>query len=322
MRLSAVVAAYNEEKSIGGMLRSVLNQRLVHGELSEIVVVASGCTDLTVRRVEEVAREDRRVRVLVQDARLGKASALNAYFRERDPLADVIVMASADVLLQPGCLQLMVECFESDPQIGMCGARPIPTNSRDHLIGRMVGFLWDLHHDVALEAPKLGEVCAMRARLVTSISENTPVDEASLEAVVVQKGYKLAYVPEAVAANRGPSSMSEFISQRRRIAAGHYWLRAETGYSVATLDTRRIIKLAARRLTLSDPRTDASYVVAAAVEALSRGLGYIDYRRKHSHAIWEIAPSTKDVVAPEPPRSEADSTEERASEPHREVMNG
>ncbi|HJZ88239.1 MAG TPA: glycosyltransferase [Polyangia bacterium] len=296
MRVSAVVPAYNEEKNIRRLLSSLLAQKMSGGQLTELVVVASGCTDTTHAQVEAVARADARVRMIVQDARMGKTAALNAYTRERDPRADVIVMSSADLLVQPGCLQVFLDAFANHPRVGMVGARPVPTNPRGTLMGDVVHFLWALHHEIALEAPKLGEIVAVRGHLLVPLPQESPVDEASLEAHVVAQGYALRYLPDALVVNRGPDNIREFIDQRRRIAAGHFWLRDSTGYAVSTLDARRIVKHALQHLTLSDPKTDASYLAAAALEALARGLGWLDFRRHHSHAVWKVAPSTRQVV--------------------------
>src|SRR5215471_11237604 len=188
MKVSVGVAAYNEEKNIRRFLFSLLGQKMTRGEITEVVVVASGCTDATHAQVESVIAGDRRVRLLVQDARMGKTAALNAYARERDPSADMIVLSSADLLLQPGCLQVFAETFERYPNAGMVGARPVPTNPRGTLMGDVVNFLWQLHHEISLEAPKLGEIIALRSPLLSPLPEESPVDEASLEAQVVAAG--------------------------------------------------------------------------------------------------------------------------------------
>ena len=156
--VSIVVAAYNEERNIAGLLRSILDQQLAAAELREIVVVASGCTDATHAEVERVARTDRRIRLLVQTARLGKVAAINAYLLERDPRCEVVVVCSADVCLHPGCLERLIEPFAAEPGLGMTGGRPIPNNQREALLGEMVHLLWELHHQRACQAPKLGEI--------------------------------------------------------------------------------------------------------------------------------------------------------------------
>ena len=313
MKISAVVPAYNEEKNIRAMLLSVVRQRLAAGDaLTEVVVVASGCTDGTHAEVLAAGREDERIRLLVQDARLGKAAAVNAYLRERDPSADLIMLSSSDILLQPGCLQLLADALQQDPKAGMAGARPVPTNPRETLLGHMVGTLWDLHHDLAMESPKLGEITLLRASLISPIPETSAVDEASFEAQIIQQGYTLKYVPGAVVANRGPTRVSEYLKQRRRIAAGHYWLKDTSGYAVSSMDTRRVGRLALRRLSFSDPMADAACVAAVAVEAVARGLGYLDFKRNFSHAVWEVASTARQVVHAGEPAAEPPSADPQA----------
>jgi len=301
LRVSACVTAHNEERNVRKLLRSLLAQKLGPHELVEVVVVASGCTDATTTEVLDMAKHEPKVRLLVQDARLGKASAINAYARERDPKADAVAIVSADLILQPGCLQLLLDRLAGQPQVGMVGPRPVPTNARGSLMGNMVGFLWQLHHDISSESPKLGEVIVLRSPLLHPIPENCPVDEANLEAGVIAQGFQLSYVAEAVVANRGPSNIREYFDQRRRIAAGHFWLRQETGYAVPTLDAKRVARHAVRYLTFSDVGTDGAYIAAALLEGAARALGYFDYKREYNHAIWKVAPSTRDVTPEERP---------------------
>jgi glycosyltransferase involved in cell wall biosynthesis len=85
------VTAHNEERNIRKLLRSLLGQKVEPHVLGEVVVVASGCTDGTTAEVEELAKVDTRLRLIVQDTRLGKASAINAYGRERDQTSCLIV---------------------------------------------------------------------------------------------------------------------------------------------------------------------------------------------------------------------------------------
>jgi poly-beta-1,6-N-acetyl-D-glucosamine synthase len=299
MLVSAVVCAYNEERNIERMLDSLLDQRTPRGRLLEIVVVASGCTDSTRAIVRERSQRDRRIRLVVQEERDGKASALNCYLRQRDMRAEAILIASADVLLRPGLLDLLLETL-GEPNVGMCGGRPIPTNPRRAVMGRVVNLLWDLHHDVCLRAPKLGEAVLVRADLVDCVPDESPVDEASVEARITGQGFELRYVPDAIVANRGPDNLADYFKQRRRIAAGHFWVCRTSGYAVSTLDTRRIVRLALRHLG-SSPAANLALVAAAAIEATARALGYLDFRRGRSHAVWSIADSAHQPVDGAPP---------------------
>lgn len=303
--VSIVVAAYNEERNIAGLLRSILDQQLAAAELREIVVVASGCTDATHAEVERVARTDRRIRLLVQTARLGKVAAINAYLLERDPRCEVVVVCSADVCLHPGCLERLIEPFAAEPGLGMTGGRPIPNNQREALLGEMVHLLWELHHQRACQAPKLGEIVAIRGRILQPLTSGSPVDEASAEALVEASGHTLRYVPDALVTNHGPENLREYFEQRRRINAGHYWLRRACGYEPSTFNWRRVLPLALRQLSLRRPRRSLALAVSATVELAARAAGRIDLRLGRSHSIWKVSASARPrlEVDPPPPRA-------------------
>jgi glycosyltransferase involved in cell wall biosynthesis len=297
MKVSVAVPAYNEERNIGLLIDSFRAQRTRRAEIVEIVVVASGCTDRTVEIVRErQQRRGVRVRLITEPARRGKVAAINTYLDHGDPHVDAICLCSADVLVAPEAVERMVQCLLINHDIGMCGARPVPTNGHGTFLGEAAHFLWSMHHRVALEAPKLGEMIMLRSGIVKTLPSESAVDEATLEQRVCAAGYRLAYVPEAVVHNHAPGTLREFVQQRRRIAAGHYWLRAVSGYAVSTMNIRRTMRLTFEELSWKEPQRTAYALGTIAVEAFSRGLGWVDYRTKKDHAAWKVAESTKSVL--------------------------
>src|SRR5258708_38549843 len=76
---SVGIMAYNEEGNIGPLLEALTSQRLKSVSITEIVVVASGCTDNTEAIVREWTMLDSRICLLVQEKRSGKAVAINEY---------------------------------------------------------------------------------------------------------------------------------------------------------------------------------------------------------------------------------------------------
>jgi len=95
------VMAYNEERNIGNLLRALCAQQLDSVSIGEIVVVASGCTDNTEGVVEEEIRCDPRIRLLVQERREGKMSAINLFLE--NARYGVVVIINADVLPEVDC---------------------------------------------------------------------------------------------------------------------------------------------------------------------------------------------------------------------------
>ena len=291
-KISMGIMAYNEESNIGSLLQSVLNQEFNYGQLEEIFVVASGCTDRTEDIVRNFIKKDKRIKLLHQSQREGKASAINLFLSKAH--GNILIMESGDTIPEKGVLDKLVAPFE-DPNIGMTGAHPIPVNSKNNFIGFAVHFMWTLHHKIALDTPKLGELVAFR-NCVKEISRETAVDEASIEAIVRKAGYELYYVPDAVVRNKGPENIKDFIKQRRRIAAGHKYLLHEEDHEVSTFDTKKILRLIIQE-HYWDFRDTMWTLGAIGLEIVGRMLGYYDlYIKKKNPFIWDIATSTKDGI--------------------------
>lgn len=298
MNVSILVPAHNEAGNIKNVLNSLLSQETEHAKVIEIIVIASGCTDDTARFAREVARGRPGLHVVAQEQRGGKVAAINEYLRIRDKRAEVIVSCSADVFVAPDVIEKVV-CFLRDHErVGMVGARPMPDNEESSLVGRMVHVLWDLHHRIALDAPKAGELVAFRAELIDFVSELSIVDEASLEDIVHSKGYELGYVPDAIVHNHGPEKLGEYFEQRRRIARGHYWLDFAFGYRVATMNRGNLLKSAFDLLREADPPHKRALGAAIAVEVAARAAGFVDARIVGGrHRTWKRLESTKNLRA-------------------------
>jgi cellulose synthase/poly-beta-1,6-N-acetylglucosamine synthase-like glycosyltransferase len=301
MKVSIAVPAYNEERNIAQLIDSLRTQRTQHAEIVEIVVIASGCTDRTAAIVRERQSRAGIPIVLLDEAeRRGKVAAINTYLSERHPDVDAVCLCSADLLVTRDVIEKLVCCLRDNPDVGMCGGRPMPTNGMGTFTGEATRFLWQMHHRVAQESPKLGELIMIRANLAGHLPQQCAVDEASLEQMVCRDGYRLAYVGDAVVHNHGPETFREFLRQRRRIAAGHYWLREISGYSVSTMNAMRVVRLTLSELARSAPRASLYIVATIFTEVLSRALGYLDFRtNRNKHTIWRVSESTKQVMTEE-----------------------
>ena len=284
------VMAYNEEANIDGLLKALVSQRTAKVTLTEIVAVASGCTDRTESIVRDWAKRDARIRLIVQPRREGKASAINAFL----PLAreKVVVLCSADLLPEADAIEELVAPF-ADPEVGMTAGRPVPVNDRATFMGIAAHLLWDLHHRINLRSFKAGEMVAFR-KIFERIPYHTAVDEASVEPVIRGQGYKVRYVPTAVVRNKGPLTVADFLRQRRRIYAGHLALRDTLGYSVSTLSGWKILRVFLRYLDWR-PRPFLWSWGVAALEVYGRLLGRRDYKQRRDQRGWEIATTTKDL---------------------------
>lgn len=279
MKVSIGICAYNEQANIDKLLTKLVGEPL----LSEIIVVASGCTDRTV----PIALSFKGIKVLTQEQRRGKASAVNLFIKEAS--GDVLILESADTLPSQFCFKHLLKPFE-DEKVGMAGAHPIPVNSRKTMMGRIAHLIWESHHQSALTVPKAGEVVAFR-NVVSSIDPKTPVDEASVEQKIAEQGYRIVYAPKAIVFNKAPETVEDFMRQRKRIYHGHLILQRE-GYTVPTMGLLQVL-----RATIKASRWDwITLVTGAVLEAHTRRKAKREFSVNSSQpTVWEISKTTKEV---------------------------
>jgi cellulose synthase/poly-beta-1,6-N-acetylglucosamine synthase-like glycosyltransferase len=291
IRCSVGVTAHNEQANIGKLLDRLVNQELSTVEIPEIIVVASGCTDRTVEIIEEWRQRDPRIRLLVQHEREGKPAAVSLFIQNAHE--DICVLESGDTVPGPDTIERLVAPF-ADPQVGMTGAQKIPVNAPDDVVGYLSHLRLRMEHELCLEIPRLGELVAFR-KVFDRIPPDVAMDEAFAEALVVKRGMSVHYVPEAKVYNMGPSTVSDFIRQRRRNYAGHLHLKRKYGYRVSSLDSPRVLRIALDEVWKAI-RVILYLIWLASLEGISRVLGAYDYYvRGRKHVVWDIAWTTKDV---------------------------
>jgi poly-beta-1,6-N-acetyl-D-glucosamine synthase len=287
------ITAYNEEANIGALLDAMLRQRLYMVQITEIIVVASGCTDRTVEIVSEWTAKDPRIHLVVQEAREGKTSAINLFLKAaRESLC---VLESGDTLPHLDSVESLVKMF-ADPAVGMTGAQKVPVNASEHVVGYLSHLRLRMEHQLCLEIPRLGEMIAFR-KVFAQLPVDVAMDEAFVEALVIKRGLQVRYAPDAIVYNMGPQNLRDFVKQRRRNYAGHLYLKHKYGYKVSSLQSGRVVRIALGEIW-GVVRLLYTLVALASIEAYSRVLGTYDYYVRHDrHVVWDMAWTTKKVDA-------------------------
>lgn len=291
IRCSVGVTAYNEEANIGKLLQALLDQQLETVAITDIVVVASACADNTVPIIQDYAGRDPRIRLIIQERREGKPAAVNLFLQAARE--EICVLESGDTLPRFDSIEKLVAPF-ADPQVGMTGAQKIPVNTPSDVVGYLSHLRLRMEHELCLEIPRLGELIAFR-KVLDRIPPDVAMDEAFVEALVIQRGLQVLYAPDAVVYNMGPTKVGDFILQRRRNYAGHLHLRRKYGYKVSSLDNTRVIKIAWQEFA-GAIRIIFYLAWLGSLELISRTLGAYDYYiRGRKHVVWDMAWSTKNV---------------------------
>jgi biofilm PGA synthesis N-glycosyltransferase PgaC len=285
-KVSIGVCCYNEEANIGELLSLLTHETI----LNEIIVIASGCTDRTV----EIAKTFKQVRVLEQEKREGKASAVNLFIQEA--VGDILILESADTLPLPNAIQKLIEPFE-DFDVGAVGGHPKPLNASNSIVGYTVQLIWELHHLTSLEHPKIGEAIAFR-RAFHKIPHTTLVDEACIDSLIRGQGYRIVYVPDAMFLNRGPQTLKDLIRQRKRIHLGHLYSKTDLGFEVPTLNPFYTMQLLVKHGYFL--RSPIGTSIAIGLEAYCRYSAKQEYKKHpNTSGVWDVSNTTKQLASKE-----------------------
>jgi cellulose synthase/poly-beta-1,6-N-acetylglucosamine synthase-like glycosyltransferase len=214
--VAVIVTAYNEESAIERRLEN-LRALDYPPELLELVVTSDASTD----RTEELA-ESAGARV-IRNPRGGKVAAQDAAVRATE--ADVVAFSDANATWAPDALRRLVRNF-ADPQVAyVCGRLRLeaPDGSNKE------GVYWRYELVTREGESRLGSVTAGNGAVYAlRRSDYAEVDsrfghDLSLPYLMVQRGRRAVYEPEALAFERPtPTNESEY---RRKVRMfEHAWL--------------------------------------------------------------------------------------------------
>jgi len=292
LRCSIGVTAYNEDENIGQLLEALLDQHLHRVEIAEIIVVASACTDQTVPIAQRFVEQDPRVKLIQQERREGKTSAVNLFLAAAS--SDICIVESGDTIPHEYAVEHMVRIFD-DPGVGMVGAQKVAVNTPDHIVGLLSHIRLRMEHTLCLEIPRLGEMIAFR-KVFDQIPSDIAMDEAFVEALVVKHGLSVKYAPDSIVYNTGPTTIPDFVRQRRRNHAGHLYLKHKYGYAVSSIQNRRVLRVALLEVW-GVIRLLWVLFLLAFLEGWSRLMGWYDFALKEDrHERWDMAWTQKQNV--------------------------
>jgi len=270
--VSVGIFAYNEENAIAKSLDCVLKQKTEVAQIKEILVVSSGSWDKTNSIVRNYAKKDKRIQLIEQFNRQGKSSAINLFLTRSK--GEVVVISGADLRLHTKAIEEITLPF-LDEWVGMAGAHPVPTNVKQSSIGKEIELMWKLHHLVSLQHPKCGETIAFR-KVIKSIPKQSAVDEATIEVLLKLIGYQVIYVPRAIVYNKIPLNLNDFLTQRRRVYAGHKWITQKYNYQVSTMKVSNDLSAVIEYFS-NNPQNILTLLRLIIFELMGRTLGWFDY---------------------------------------------
>lgn len=299
IKVSVGICAYNEENNIEALLDNLLNRQDLPSN-SEIIVVCSGCNDFTPEIVRKFCDKNEQIRLIVEDKRRGKISALNRILRAYQ--GDIFVNIDADHIPSPGTIKLLLNDL-SDPRIGAVTGNKIPVGE-DEFMDKIQYTAWGLHAEANRLFSRYGKahlggvLFAIRRGICNRIPDDVVNDDAYLEIMCRQKGYQVHYEDRAFAFFSCLRTISEFIAHRRRIIYGHLKIKGKTGEApmileLASLKDRFMI---ISRWIRKNLNLVPHFLALCLLEIWANILARLDSRKVYNpHKIWRTSQTDKEI---------------------------
>jgi cellulose synthase/poly-beta-1,6-N-acetylglucosamine synthase-like glycosyltransferase len=214
--ITVLVAAYREAGVIGAKVEDV-RQNGYLGEL-EVVVVVDGDPETA------DAANRAGARVLSGTDRLGKSQALNRGFKEAT--TPIVVISDANNRLAPGGLAALVRHFD-DPSVGaVTGEKSEEDGGGESMYWRFESWLKRREGSLGTTIALVGEFTAFRRDAWRPIPEDVAIDDIWAALDLSERGWRIAYEPDARAVDPPAPSLADQWERRTRSVSGALFIFA------------------------------------------------------------------------------------------------
>lgn len=291
------ICATGQPPTLEPLLATVLASELPGFALKKVVLVASDCSEETLRVARKAAALDRRMKLIEHLRRTGKADAINEVFRETE--GDFLVYVNADALIGTGSILALLKSIEEDDGAGFISGMPV--------FERPVGFIsdvldvmWTSHNLLSSDPDQrqqsnhgTDELMVLRSELLPELPQGVVNDGAYIAGRISERGFRVGFQPEAVVQIDVPRKMVDLIRQRRRILFGHIQVKRLVGKAPRTVETMMFFsplqsaKIVIRMLA-EKPRRVLVLPVAILGEMMAlSGALWDTFVSSAAHAVWK-----------------------------------
>ena len=224
-RVTFLIAAYNEEKNIAGKLENTLALDYPRDRL-EIIVASDASEDGTDEMVRRFS--DRGVILHRVEGRVGKTETQNQ--TARIAKGDIIIFSDATTKYKRDAIRKIVRNY-SDPSIGAVSGRYEYVNPTGAPVGLGTILFWKYENGVKSRQTQIktvtgccGCIYSVRRSLYEPLRRDI-ISDLVEPLKILEKGYRIAFEPEAIAYEETTETSGEEFGMRVRvISRGMYGL--------------------------------------------------------------------------------------------------
>lgn len=214
------VAAYNEKTYIHQKVENMLALDYPKNKM-QILFITDGSDDGT----PELLKQYPQVELMHEAKRGGKIGAINRGMAQVKN--SIIIYSDANAMLNKEAVREIVKHFQN-PTVGcVAGEKRVMTLSKDGASAAGEGIYWKYESllkkfDYRLYSAvgAAGELFAIRKELHQEVEKDTLLDDFVISLRIAQRGFKIAYEPNAYASESASASIAEEMKRKVRISAG------------------------------------------------------------------------------------------------------
>lgn len=214
------VTAFNEKDYIEQKVKNAFSLDYPKEKL-QYVWVTDGSDDGS----PDILKKIGGLEVYHQPPRQGKMHAMNRGMKFVK--APIVIFSDSNTILGKQSVREIVNCFRN-PVVGcVAGEKRIMQEDEEAAAGAGEGLYWKMeswikHKDWELNSAvgAVGELFAIRTDLFEDVETDTLLDDFIISLRIAQKGFKIAYAPNAYAEETASLNVQEELKRKVRIAAG------------------------------------------------------------------------------------------------------
>ena len=219
-RVCLFVTAYNEKYFVAAKVENSFHLNYPKDKI-QYLWLTDGSDDGT----PELLKEYPEIQVKHLPERKGKVHAMNRGVKYVE--GQIIIFSDCNTILNKDSILEIVRQF-NNPNVGcVAGEKRIIDQKDDNAAASGESLYWRFESCIKKMDAELnssvgaaGELFAVRSELYEEIESNTILDDFIISLRIAQKGYKIAYAPNAYASETASANVTEELKRKIRIAAG------------------------------------------------------------------------------------------------------
>lgn len=214
------VTAFNESDYVEAKVKNMFSLDYPADKI-QYLWITDGSDDGTPEKISQFPQME----VHHLPERNGKIHAMNRGMKFVK--APIVIFSDSNTILCPEAISIIVHTF-LDPRVGcIAGEKRIVANKLENAAASGENLYWKFESWVKRMDSELnstigavGELFAIRTPLYTEVENDTILDDFVISLRIAEKGYQIAYTPDAYAIETASINVSEELKRKVRIAAG------------------------------------------------------------------------------------------------------